>query len=213
MTPGVTPCRPPKASASVAFVSFVAVARARRFANFATRRRFSASTRATSRAGRAWAPRSSSSSSRARLAYFCVPLASLAREAEAPHASERRFFLARSASNSAARASGVLLGAAGGAAGVLEARAEVTVMFAGGVRVRAEFSGLRAGFGEEATGVLSLLARGEGVDGFGALASPLEETTHTGRRLPSISRLIKRHTPMTCARRGEAEEAFGGEGG
>ena len=37
-------------------------------------------------------------------------------------------------------------------------------MFAGGVRVRAEFSGLRAGFGEEATGVLSLLARGEGVD-------------------------------------------------
>ena len=44
-------------------------------------------------------------------------------------------------------ASGVLLGAAGGAAGVLEARAEVTVMFAGGVRVRAEFSGLRAGFG------------------------------------------------------------------
>ena len=176
-----------------------AVARTRRFANFATRRRFSASARATSRADRAWATRSSSSSSCARVADFCVSLASLAREAEAPNASERRFFLARSASNSAERraASSSARREARRASSSRARRSpwcsRAASASARSLRVSARDSARR----RRASSASSRMARE--LTRFGVLASPLEETTHTGRRLPSISRLIRRHTPVTCA--------------
>ena len=176
-----------------------AVARTRRFANFATRRRFSASARATSRADRAWATRSSSSSSCARMADFCVSLASLAREAEAPNASERRFFLARSASNAAERraASSSARREARRASSSRARRSpwcsRAASASARSLRVSARDSARR----RRASSASSRMARE--LTRFGVLASPLEETTHTGRRLPSISRLIRRHTPVTCA--------------